>query len=146
MWLEKKIIEWGSMQALIDLASSATFGTPGEELRSPPPLPPITASSTENETMYPPQMAPEEAQGFGLHKEAMAPEQSVVQPQTSESMQSGLEDGPDPNKMTQRMLMERLIAAGGLAGAEKANQRRDQSDHVLEEAGGNGIHVDHGSG
>ena len=133
------------MQALIDLASSMSYSSPREELRSPPFMPPMPTppGSASSDVLYPPQMAPEELSGFGLNKDTTvdSKEDSEAPAKPTESPpESGDGGAESSSKMTQRMLMERLIAAGGLRGAEGPHHQ--QPDGELSQ-GENGISVDH---
>ena len=142
------------MQALIDLASAMNF-TPGVS-SVPASAASMLMGNTSAATMAP-TIAPNELKDGAVARAASG---TLV----GDAYRAG-EDEVMDNKMSQRMLMERLIAAGGLRGAEgsyshqpvasqgpsEEHEHEHERDRTSETVDGNavqenGIMVDHDHG
>jgi len=135
VWLEKKIIEWGSMQALIDFATDfvdpEAISSPRKEVYRADVL-----TEAEEQDVVAPDILPSVLQTISSLTDPLVAEEAearVEQEATSYEKQEHLAEAitrpsksvdaggenQSANLLSQRELMQRLIIAGGLQGADR---------------------------
>jgi CheY-like chemotaxis protein len=128
VWLEKKIVEWGSMQALIDFASDvmddSCLISPRRDVYEAQVL---TQASTQD--VVAPDILPSVLQTISANTDPLVAEEAEARvEEEATSYQLEYESKGDSSNsgnightanLSQRELMQRLIIAGGLQGADR---------------------------